>query len=67
MTGEETITLAFVRVDGKEEPVHLSNHTLADARAAAEYILRSASGLYVRADVCVGGYLIESLTVPHVE
>ena len=61
MWGGQTITLSFLRVDGKEESVHLTNRTLADARAAAEYILESAGGLYKKADLCIGGYLIETI------
>jgi CheY-like chemotaxis protein len=61
MRNRPAITLIFSRADGKQEPVHLTDQTLADARAAAEYVLKSAGELYQKADVCVSGYIIETI------
>jgi len=61
MQDRPAITLIFSRVDGKQEPVHLTDQTLADARAVAEYVLKNAGVLYKKADICISGYIIETI------
>ena len=57
----ETITLLFLRDDGKQEEVHLTHHTVTEARDVVQGILRSGGGLYVKTEIRRAGQLIETI------
>ena len=62
MEGNETpITLHFVRNDGRRERTRLTHQTLAEARKAAEEVLRIGAGLYNEVDICTEDGHIETI------
>jgi hypothetical protein len=58
---EITITLHFVRNDGRRERIRLTHQTLAEARSAAEQVLRLGAGLYHEVDICTEDGHIETI------
>jgi hypothetical protein len=61
LENELTITLHFVRNDGRRERTRLTHHTLAEARSVAEQVLRIGAGLYNEVDICTEDGYIETL------
>ena len=62
MEGNESpITLHFVRNDGRRERTRLTHQTLAEARKAAEEVLRIGAGLYSEVDICTEDGHIETI------
>ncbi len=59
MENGETITLRFLRDDGKEERVYLAHHSLSEAREVAENVLGRGAGLYIQVKLSKAGRLIE--------
>jgi hypothetical protein len=57
----QTITLCFLRDDGIMERVHLTHHTLSEAREVAESVLRCGAGLYSQVEIHEADRLIEIL------
>ena|SRR5579862_3599881 len=52
MDSEPTITLYCVRKDGRREGTKISDHTMADARELADWLLYTGNGLYTEVDIC---------------
>jgi len=61
MRTEQSITLNFVRMDGKREETKLYQHTLAQTRLAAESTLRKGNGRYTEVDIRTGDGHVETL------
>ena len=64
MTYERTITLVFLRHDGKQEKVDMNERTIADAEEMAEGVFRVAPGLYVQVDLYMHGVPVETIRNP---
>ena len=63
---EPTITLYCVRKDGRRERTKISDHTMADARELAEWLLYTGNGLYTEVDICTEDGTFETIRNPAV-
>jgi hypothetical protein len=61
MHTEPTITLHCVRKDGRRERTKISDHTMADARELAEWLLYTGNGLYTEVDICTEDGTVETV------
>ena len=52
MDTEPTITLHYVRKDGKRERTKFAHHTLSEARELAQWVLNVGNGFYTEVDIC---------------
>jgi hypothetical protein len=66
MNTETTITLHCVRKDGRRERTKISDHTMADARELAEWLLYAGNGLYTQVDICTEDGTVETVRNPAV-
>jgi hypothetical protein len=66
MDTETTITLYCVRKDGRRERTKISDHTMADARELAEWLLYTGNGLYTEVDICTEDGTFETIRSPGV-
>jgi hypothetical protein len=62
MEKARTIKLCFHRQDEKRDWKTLENCTLGQARDVVQSALRSADGLYMEADICVGSVYTETIS-----
>ena len=54
---QKTITLEFLRADGKRETTRLFHYSLIQARNAADAVFRRANGRYIEVEICTdNGY-----------
>ena len=63
---EPTITLQYVRKDGRRERTKLDHHTISEAREAAKGVLHVSNGLYTEVDICTEDGTIETIQNPAV-
>ena len=66
MDTETTITLYCIRKDGRRERTKISDHTMADARELAEWLLYTGNGLYTEVDICTEDGTLETIRNPAV-
>lgn len=62
----QTMTLDFLRDDGKHEATHLHDRTLREARDLADAVFRDGRGLYVQVDITTEDGYTETLSNLHV-
>jgi two-component system, chemotaxis family, response regulator Rcp1 len=61
MDNQPTITLHYVRKDGRRERTKLAHHTLSEAREVAKWVLHVGNGLYTEVDICPEDGHIETI------
>ena len=66
MDTEPTITLYCVRKDGRRERTKISDHTMADARELAEWVLNHWNSIYTEVDICTDDGTVETIRNPAV-
>jgi len=66
MDTEPTITLHYVRKDGKRERTKFAHHTLSEARELAQWVLNVGNGFYTEVDICNPDGTIERIQNPAV-
>jgi hypothetical protein len=64
MDAEQTITLHYIRKDGRRERTELSHHTMDEARKVAKAVLHVANALYTEVDLCSEDGPIETIQNP---
>ena len=63
---EPTITLQYVRKDGRRERTELTPHTMPEARKVAKAVLHVAHGRYTEMDICTENGTVERIQNPAV-
>jgi hypothetical protein len=66
MDTEPTITLHYVRKDGRRERTKFADHTLSEARELAQWVLNVGNGFYTEVDICNEDGTIERIQNPAV-
>ena len=66
MDTEPTITLQYVRKDGRRERTKLDHHTISDAREVAKWVLHVGNGFYTEVEICTEDGPIETIQNPAV-
>jgi hypothetical protein len=66
METEPTITLHYVRKDGRRERTRFAHHTLSEARELAQWVLHVGNGFYTEVDICTEDGTIETFQSPAV-
>jgi hypothetical protein len=64
MEAKQTITLHFLRNDGRRERTKLMHHSLEQARQYADWVFRQSAGLYTDANICLEDGYIETVQNP---
>ena len=64
MENQGTITLSYLRPDGKRERTKLENHSVVEARIVAQWTLQVAHGLYTEAEICTDSGWSETVQKP---
>jgi hypothetical protein len=65
MENKPTITLQFLRYDGRHEGTKLTHHNLAEARELAEQVFRKSDGLYTEVAICLENGHVETVQNLH--
>ena len=63
---EPTITLHYVRKDGRRERTELTPYTMSEARKVAKAVLHVGHGLYTEVDICTEDGAVETIENPAV-
>ena len=66
MDDRATITLQYIRKDGRREKTELSHHTMDEARKVAKAVLHLANALYTEVDLSSEDGTIETIQNPAV-
>ena len=61
MDTEPTITLQYVRKDGRRERTKLEQHTISEAREVAKWVLHVGNGFYTEVDICTEDGIVETI------
>ena len=61
MDNQSTITLHYVRRDGRRERTELDHHTISEAREVAKWVLHVGNGFYTEVDICTEDGTIEMI------
>jgi hypothetical protein len=64
METKQTISLHFLRNDGRRERTQLTNHSLTQARQWADWVFRRSEGLYIEANICLEDGYVETVQNP---
>jgi hypothetical protein len=64
MDTEPTITLHYVRKDGRRERTKLTHHSTDEARKVAKAMLHVGNGLYTEVLICTENGAIETIQNP---
>jgi hypothetical protein len=64
MHNEPTITLHYVRKNGRRERTKLTHHTMAEARKVAKAMLHAGNDLCTEVDICSEDGAIETIQNP---
>lgn len=65
MDNKPTITLHFLRNDGRRERTKLTHHNLVEAREVAERVFCQSDGLYTEVDICLENGHVETIQNLH--
>jgi hypothetical protein len=61
MYDRPTITLHYVQKDGRRERTKLTDHTMAEARQVAKWVLHVGNGFYTEVDICTEDGIVETI------